>query len=351
MISKKIRHICDALVGMALCAAAIWGCTDSGKTLPSATGSIYEMLVVCDRQQWDGETGADIKSVMSADMPCLPQMESYFTLSQCTPAQFDNFLKPTRNILIIDINAERYTTCKAYYLKNHWSKPQAVCRIQSPSWEVFSEYFKQNGEQVRAWFVREEITRQGRFYQGYETTDTRRAVEKQFGCDIRIPEDYLLVREKQNLVWCVNDGGSLRRDLIIWSYPYNSKEQLSLDSLLAKRNEVLGANISGSLEGTYMGTEYKHFPPILTEINIRDNWCAEVRGLWKMQGGEAMGGPFVQHTRIDEINHKIITAEVLIFAPGQKKRNPLRQAEAILYTLQLPQERNQLKEIEVATQQ
>ena len=99
------------------------------------------------------------------------------------------------------------------------------------------------------------------------------------------------------------------------------------------------ARVGGVIEGSYMGTEYKHIVPIFTPISVQNNaYCAEVRGLWKMYEGAAMGGPFVQHTRLDEVNQRIITAEVFIFAPGQKKRNALRQAEAILYTLRMPQE-------------
>lgn len=345
---NRVRQICSFLIGTALCAVLLWGCADTGRTLPSATGSIYEMLVVIDKAEWEAQSGAKIKEVMAADMPCLPQMESYFSLTQCSPQLFDNFLMPTRNILYVDVNPERYTSAKIRYARNQWSKPQAVCFVQSPNWDEFNELFNKQAENIRNWFVREELTRQGKFYQGYQTTETRKAAEKRFGIDIRIPEDYLLVRDTADLVWCVNDGGSLRRDLIIWSYPYLSQDQLCLDSLLSKRNEILGKNIVGSIQGTYMGTEYKHFPPIFTPISINDNWCAEVRGLWKMQGGEAMGGPFVQHTRIDELSHRLITAEVFIFAPGQKKRNPLRQAEAILYTIKLPQEINQLKEVKVS---
>lgn len=281
-------------------------------------------------------------------MPCLPQMEPYFSITQVSPQHFDDFLMPTRNILYVDVNPDRYTQCKVKYLTDQWSTPQAVCRIQCPDTEQLLPFIKDNGENIRNWFVRQEMLRQGKFYRNYNTTDTREAVQLQFGCDISVPSDFLLVRNNSDLVWAVNDGGSLRRDLIIWSYPYTSQEQLTRESLLKKRDEILGSNVSGSLEGTYMGTEYKHFPPVLTEINVNNRWCAEIRGLWKMQGGEAMGGPFVQHTRIDEINNRIITAEVFVFAPGQKKRNALRQTEAILYTLRLPQEINRLKEVEIS---
>ncbi len=326
-------------------AALFAGCKDSGRTLPSATGSIYEMLVVIEKPVWEAEAGEAIKSFMAADMPCLPQMEPYFSVTQVSPQLFDDFLKPTRNILYVDINPERYTQCKIKYVTNAWSQPQAVCRIQCPNADELLPYFEENKQSIRAWFVNQEIARQGRFYRNYKATEAREAVQNRFGSDIHIPSDYLLVRDSADLVWAVNDGGSLRRDFVIWSYPYTSAEQLTQEALLQKRDEILGKNITGSLEGTYMGTEYKHFPPEMTAITVNKRWCAEVRGLWKMQGGEAMGGPFVQHTRIDEINNRVVTAEVLIFAPGQKKRNHLRQAEAILYTLRLPQEINQLKEV------
>ena len=65
----------------------------------------------------------------------------------------------------------------------------------------------------------------------------------------------------------------------------------------------------------------------------------ETRGLWKMLDGEAMGGPFVSLTRLDPVNGRVVTAEAFLFAAGQKKRNALRQIEAILYTLAMPNER------------
>jgi len=68
-------------------------------------------------------------------------------------------------------------------------------------------------------------------------------------------------------------------------------------------------------------------------------YAMETRGLWKILDGEAMGGPFVSLTRLDQVNGRVVTAEAFLYAPGQKKRNALRQIEAILYTLEMPNER------------
>ena len=98
--------------------------------------------------------------------------------------------------------------------------------------------------------------------------------------------------------------------------------------------------VTASVPGSYMGTEYKVMPPVMRQIeplqpdSVSKNefYAMEIRGLWKMFKGEAMGGPYVSHTRLHPETQRIITAEVYVLAPGQKKRNILRKAEAQLYS-------------------
>ena len=53
---------------------------------------------------------------------------------------------------------------------------------------------------------------------------------------------------------------------------------------------------------------------------------------------EAMGGPFVSHSRVDEKNNRVITVEGFVYAPEKMKRGLIRRLEGSLYTLQLPDE-------------
>jgi len=328
------------------------GCKNiQGTTKVSATGSIYECLVVCPEAVY-----APIESIMGGDMPCLPQMEPYFTLTHVTNSQFDDFLKPTRNVLIIDIDSTRYTGVKVKFSRDSWSHPQAVLRLQSPSQEAFREYWQLNGQDVRDWFVREELDRQTAFYRNSTNHDAREQIQKTFHCDLWLPEEYQVIMDTTchlspvtcHLLWACNPKGTARRDLVIYSYPYTDAHTFTLDYLCQKRDSVLGRFVSAQVEGSYMGTEYKIFPPQLRQLKVqKDGFAYEVRGLWKIYNGEAMGGPYVSLTRLDEVNQRIITAEVFVFAAGQPKRNELRKAEAILYTLQLEQELNALQTVEV----
>ena len=331
---------------LALAALLMLGCGKNERLLTSATGSIYECLIVSPNA-----VKAPLCDVMEADMYGLPQMEPTFTVTHVTNAQFDDFLKSTRNILLVDINPNKYTFVKVLKSRDVWSTPQAVIRIQAPSDELLLDYWTENGDKLREWFVQEELARQIRFYRASTNKDARAYLNKQ-GYDLLIPEDFITVKSERlavngdsiDVLWTCNNKGPMRKDIVVYSYPYTAQEQFSGEAIIAMRNTVLGQLVSAQVEGSYMGTEYKHFPPVTHQVPaLRDSvggfYAMETRGLWKIYNGEAMGGPFVSLTRLDQVNGRVVTAEAFLFAAGQKKRNALRQIEAILYTLQMPNER------------
>ena len=331
----------------ALLALLMMSCGGNERLLTSATGSIYECIVV-----GNGTSREIVAQTMGGDMYGLPQMESYFTVTQVTTAQFDDFLKSTRNVLLLDVNPQKYTLVKVLKSRDLWSKPQAVIRIQAPSEEELIQYWESNSESVREWFVREELARQIRFYRANTNKDARAILNKQ-GYDLLIPEDFILVESKKvqaesgdsvDVIWCCNNKGPMRKDVLVYSYPYTAQEQFSNESIIAMRNAVLGQLVTAQVPGSHMGTEFKHFPPVSRQVAaLRDTiggfYAVETRGLWKILDGEAMGGPFVSLTRLDQVNGRVVTAETFLFAAGQKKRNAIRQLEAILYTLEMPNER------------
>ena len=331
----------------ALLALVMMGCGKGNeRLLTSATGSIYECLVISNEQ-----VKAPVCETMGADMYGLPQMEATFTTTHVTPAQFDDLFKATRNILLVDINANKYTQTKANKSRDVWSKPQAMIRIQAPSEEDFLHYWSENGEAIREWFVRDELARQIRFYRANTNKDARARLNKQ-GYDMLIPEDFMLIKNEKlkiqndsiDVLWCCNNKGPMRKDIVVYSYPYTAQEQFSNEAIINMRNAVLGQIVTAQVEGSHMGTEYKHFPPVTRNVAaLRDTvggfYAVETRGLWKILDGEAMGGPFVSLTRLDQVNGRVVTAEAFLYAAGQKKRNAMRQLEAILYTLEMPNER------------
>ena len=354
-------------IAILVCGLGLQSCLDKGRTLTSATGTIYECLVVMPDRGLEAEvtnpwavnngngytepvtsTYKLVSACMSADMSHMPQVEPYFHLTLAQPVAFDDFLKPTRNILIVDINESKYTTVKCKVSTDVWSTPQAVYRIQAPNDTAFVSYWLAHGTEIRQWFIDQEMLRQASFYRRMPNQEAIDRLRDRHQYGLAIPEDYTFVEDTvlQNdirVFLCCDNKGPMTRYLVLYSYPYTASKQFDLEPLNAMRDSVLGQVISGQTAGSYVGTEYKEDQPelrALTSLYDSDGgfYGVEVRGLWKLYKGEAMGGAYVSHSRLDQVNARVVTVESMLFAPGQKKRNALRQAEAILYTLQMPNE-------------
>ena len=104
-------------------------------------------------------------------------------------------------------------------------------------------------------------------------------------------------------------------------------------------------NIPGAKEGMYMTTADSIFVDT-KNINVKNEYAFEARGLWEMEG-DMMGGPFVSHARVDRPNGRVVVVEAFIFSPKGLKRDLMRRMEAALYTLSLPQEQ-QIDEIVIS---
>ncbi|MFC2295943.1 MAG: DUF4837 family protein, partial [Prevotella sp.] len=94
------------------------------------------------------------------------------------------------------------------------------------------------------------------------------------------------------------------------------------------RDSVMKSNIKGETDAMFMQTSA--LPVVVETSRERGQNLIIFRGLWEVRG-DAMGGPFVSH--VVEHNGNTLVAEAFVFAPGKKKRNYLRQLEAVLYTL------------------
>ena len=160
-------------------------------------------------------------------------------------------------------------------------------------------------------------------------------VDSLFGCDIWLPAELANSKTGKDFFWASTNTGTADRNFVMYSYPYTDKDTFTKEYFVHKRDSVMKANIPGFKEGVYMSTD-----SLLTDvrpINVQNSYTMEARGLWRMKG-DFMGGPYVSHTRLDEKNQRIITAEIFVYSPDKMKRNLVRQMEASLYTLKLPNE-------------
>ena len=325
---KKYSFIlCIALVAFAVASCGLKGNHTS-------SGRAYELLVVVDHGVWDRAAGRALHDALDSDVPGLPQSEPSFRIMYTSPRDYDSTLKLIRNIIIVDIQ-DIYTKASFKYAKDVYAAPQMILTIQAPNEEEFEKFVEENKKTIVDFFTRAEMNRQITFLEGKHSNFISHKVDSLFGCDIWVDAELVNSKTGDDFFWASTNTGTSDRNFVMYSYPYTDKDTFTKEYFVHKRDSVMKANIPGFKEGVYMSTD-----SLLTDvrpINVKNSYTMEARGLWRMKG-DFMGGPYVSHTRLDEKNQRIITAEIFVYSPDKMKRNLVRQMEASLYTLKLPSE-------------
>ena len=104
------------ILALAFAVLALAGCRNDkkGTLLPNVSGKAGEVLVIIEREQWEGDLGVEIREVLAADTPYLAQREPLFVLSNVPPGAYNNMFKMHRNQLLVNINPLNQTTGVVY---------------------------------------------------------------------------------------------------------------------------------------------------------------------------------------------------------------------------------------------
>ena len=299
----------------------------------SAVGNPYEVLVVCTQEFWESPAGRALEEVLDTDIPGLPQSERSFRISRTE--QLGNLTKPFRNIINIDIDNRMYSRTLCKFSNDIFARDQVIMTIQSPSRDEFEQYMKENANVVIDFFNAVELNRQIENLKQRHNEAAVETVKELFGCELMIPAEMSGEKRGKDFVW-LSDFNSVNPEIlsfVMYSHPYTSVEDFSLENYIQKRDSVMKENMPGGKPGQYIQTEKEYVN--ITETSHRDRYLQITRGLWYMEN-DMMGGPFVSHSVVDEINNRVIVVEAFVYAAGQKKGKFIRKLEASLYTLKLP---------------
>ncbi|MCQ2344466.1 MAG: DUF4837 family protein [Paludibacteraceae bacterium] len=313
-------------------------CGGSRSLKPESSGAAFELLLVIDDDVYNSPAGDSLRMFIEGPVPFLPQPEPQFQISRIPHRLYDRLLQTTRNILFVNIDPNLYTQAKAKFLNEPWANNQAVCNINAPSRQEFADFISKNGDRIVDFFVTAERKRMHEYFLANFNRQANDTVYELFDSNLAIPTSFNRYKRGDHFLWISNGSASGGQNIVMYSVRYTSTEQLTHESILARRDSVMKANIPGELQGSYMGTELKYLYPETRFITHNGEWAAVTRGLWRMRNGALMGGPFVSLTRIDRVNKRILTVEGFVFAPSRAKRNLLRQMDAMVYSLLTPQD-------------
>ena len=320
----------SALVAMML---ALAGCKGRNRAplLPNVSGKAGEIVVVIDKDNWEGNIGNALRDILAEDCPYLAQREPLFTLANVPPGSFNNMFKIHRNIFILNINPQNQKTGMVYQ-RDQWARPQSLAQINAYDEEGALAILEEAREQLPEFFEQAERDRIIANSILYEELTLRDPVENLTGGILHFPSGYKLRKATDDFVWIADEKQYTIQTVLVYRYPVPEKDPFTVESIIDKRNEVMQANVPGMFDGSYMTTSTA-IEPTVRSLKYHGIDFMETRGFWEVQG-DFMGGPFVSHTFYSPDGKDLIVLEAFVYAPKYDKRQYLRQVESILYSFE-----------------
>ena len=134
--------ICLSLVvGLSACD---WTSSSPVASLRRATGWPFEVVVVMDRDAWNGEVGELLQEQLRAPIPALPQAEASMRVTYSEPSGFSGLLRYVRNILIVSVDTNRYTKAGTRESPDEWASGQNVVTLYAPTTAALTEFLLLN---------------------------------------------------------------------------------------------------------------------------------------------------------------------------------------------------------------
>lgn len=312
-------------------------CTKKEKVLLSSLGIPGKLLIVNYSDYPTSRVDSICKTYLSPSVYGLPQQEDILDITVIEGKSFSKTFRAFRNIILIQGNK---TSDEVLSSENIWATQQWVAYLNTTSQQGFQSLLQKHSGILIQKILEEEQERlieKNKSYPNIEANqwfsqNTKSRIFFQDGFDLWIDtlgfSYFRLDRER-------TQGGythQITQGLWYTAIPYESLDQLKQDYLLAFRDSLLKSYIHGTVKGSYMETSRDYVKPFSEQKQLTGGYVIETRGLWRMKDGVSMGGPFINCVFVDTARQKLHIFDGSVYAPNFKKRDYLRELEAIIYS-------------------
>ncbi len=316
--------------------------SEQGEYLPGYSGGFGELVVVMDKAVWEGPTGDSLFAVLAGEQHGFPQPEPYFNVIQVSPSKFQSVLKTHRNIIRISANQGNQGKEPLVLENNKWAKGQYVLTLNATSYNHLLEVIGSYQKDIRSVFQSAEIRRHIERNKKFGDASIGKELSSIQHYKLVTHKDAFLDKNRSGLAWIRsererNAGGfqhQISQGIMIFSKPYMSKEDFSDSLVIPFANRILEKNLAGPDTGQYIQIDERYIPVLSESVNFNEQYAKEFRGIWRMEGN-FMGGPFYLLAFLDEARGRIIYAFGYVYAPQFKKREYLREVEAMIQSIEV----------------
>ena len=316
-MARKYVSLLLAACSMLLVAS----CMGGGKKNPTSTGQPYEVVL-------EGDTDSIVTQVLAENVPCLPQPEPMFNLIQVRKNKSGQLYQMVRNRVVVDVNSHN-PGYSVKVSKDVVASPQLVIRIKAQSVEQLKT--RLNGEQLRNLIDEHELKHLAAVIK--PNAEKQKLVKELFGIDMKVPLDMESSKQGKDFLWLSNNANSGMQSLIFLKVKseerrvkeVKSEERRVKNSLVASSYTAVQSQVDALLRKNMVG-ETDSMYMVIPQLSAR--------GLWEMRG-DAMGGPYVMRRISDKKRKCDLVVIGFVYAPEMKKRNLIKQLEAVLTTINI----------------
>lgn len=327
------------------------------RAVPTAFGSLNEIVVIMDTDLWEGPMGDTIRYYYSSAYPLLPQPEPVFDLRQFTPEELEKerlrkelrtymFVgnledtnSPTTKMILADIGQEKARRAredKAFNSitgRDKWAKGQLVIYQFGYSTEELLNTLKENFPAVKKRVYEFDSKKLDAYvYLNGENKKLEEEIRTSMGVSLKVPSDYFLAINDGNIIWIRKETDDISSNILLKKIKYTDQAQLSKENLLALRDSIGKQYISSTLPDTYMQVNAIDLPVLSNPTKINGYYALDARGIWEIVN-DYMGGAFVSYFILNPNTSELLFIDGFLHAPGEDKRDFMMQLDHVLQSV------------------
>lgn len=308
---------------------AACGDTSLTRTLPNVTGSTGEVMVVMERTLWEGAAGAAVRDHVGANLIGMPQPEPAFRLMPVNPEGFRDIYISHRNVILAKTDTEK-SGPEVIFSRNRWAETQLVIEVAAPDTLSLAAAIRDNGEVIRKKINDVERERLTAWLTKSAGKERSRLMTDVGSWELLLPAGYEPDFNRRGVMMISAETPSTTQSVIV-SVSDRKMSRMDCFELADLTEKLISAEVSGPDPGSFMVIE-KRVQTSCRSFRRDSTDYIEMRGLWTLEGG-FMGGPFISYAFIDKESSLPVVVTGFVYAPGDEKRELLRQVEALMYTL------------------
>ena len=275
---------------------SVLSCRDQKPPVSNFSGSLNEVLVIMDKNDWNGAAGDTVKAWFRQEQPGLPQPEPVLDMINLPRSSFEGNIKAYRNILYTEISPSVKEPVFEFK-ESPWIQSQKYFRIVAPDKESFIREFNAHKEEMLRVFLKAEQDRQIAYYKRKPDPKIADFLKEKYKLDCYVPSGYNINKDLKDFAWISRETKVDSRGLVVIERKFEGMEQFRYQRIIDTVNAALRRNIPGPLNGSYMAIDTVT-PLVMKTYNYdEDHYAVMVRGLWTVVN-DFMGGAFRAECRI-----------------------------------------------------